>query len=432
MVRILYLSASLRLNGYQALRGREFARLLAQEEDLLLRHCWSDDRLSAIAANPDLEGDLTDGDELSRFDPQVVFAEDGIEMSPGTWRLPTEYLDPFLRNGGILIIEGASRSYLQLLPPAERQRLYEFVGASPELGPDSTDPGKIWNPTNPAELRCFAGDIVTSDWLRPTFEGIDSLLIGDAVPLASMQSLLASSGSETAVLQRDTFVSSRGQYVWATVRPAGRGFVVFLAADVSHDYFVNLCPDNARWLQGLMAFLVDEVDRNRLLDGHAEPSRAAIDVAALIAAGESHTVEFKECAWAEPVMRGEFAVTLAAFANADGGHLVIGVRDDGEVIGIDADLRQTKSKDRFQLQLGNVMRSHLEPAPPAGFDVRFEFVAVKGREVLVVAVQGASAPIWCRETKGGAQQLYVRSNATSQKLEGKDLAAFIRRRGSGT
>ena len=50
----------------------------------------------------------------------------------------------------------------------------------------------------------------------------------------------------------------------------------------------------------------------------------------LIKQGESGQLEFKEV-----VRKEEIAKTLCAFLNAEGGTLLIGVQDDGKIIGID-------------------------------------------------------------------------------------------------
>ncbi|WP_455132696.1 AlbA family DNA-binding domain-containing protein [Microbacterium aurum] len=69
-----------------------------------------------------------------------------------------------------------------------------------------------------------------------------------------------------------------------------------------------------------------------------------VDVAALIAAGESEGVEFKETArWnvredkKDPRMEQVVAKTVAAFLNSSGGTLVIGVDDAGRALGLDRD-----------------------------------------------------------------------------------------------
>ena len=80
------------------------------------------------------------------------------------------------------------------------------------------------------------------------------------------------------------------------------------------------------------------------------------DVPAMLAAGESDRVEFKETArWnvreekKDARMEQVVAKTVAAFLNSAGGTLVIGVDDAGTPIGLDRDYAtlRTPDADRF-------------------------------------------------------------------------------------
>ncbi len=54
----------------------------------------------------------------------------------------------------------------------------------------------------------------------------------------------------------------------------------------------------------------------------------------IIRDGEGLTVEFKECR--DQINRDVYE-TVCAFLNRSGGHIVLGVDDNGNIIGIDAD-----------------------------------------------------------------------------------------------
>ncbi len=94
----------------------------------------------------------------------------------------------------------------------------------------------------------------------------------------------------------------------------------------------------------------------------------------LIARGESQTVEFKSSLqWdvrqnkKNTALRHQVLKTIAAFLNTDGGILVIGVDDDGRVLGLDADLALVgSSRDRFEQLLANLLSEYLgaQYAPP--------------------------------------------------------------------
>lgn len=73
----------------------------------------------------------------------------------------------------------------------------------------------------------------------------------------------------------------------------------------------------------------------------------------------------------------DLATTLIAFANADGGRLLIGVEDDGSVSGLDP------VTDREQVE--RLLRAAYECCTPS-VQVKYQFATCKGRRVLVVDV----------------------------------------------
>lgn len=92
------------------------------------------------------------------------------------------------------------------------------------------------------------------------------------------------------------------------------------------------------------------------------------DVPAMLAAGESDRVEFKETArWnvreekKDARMEQVVAKTVAAFPNSAGGTLVVGVDDAGTPIGLDRDYAtlRTPDADRFELWLRDMLASSL-------------------------------------------------------------------------
>ena len=80
---------------------------------------------------------------------------------------------------------------------------------------------------------------------------------------------------------------------------------------------------------------------------------------------ESETVELKE------IVVDEIKKEIIAFANCNGGRLYIGVRDDGEVIGID-------DPDRVSLQISNMVRDAIKP--DVTMFLRYETIEEKGNE----------------------------------------------------
>jgi len=125
----------------------------------------------------------------------------------------------------------------------------------------------------------------------------------------------------------------------------------------------------------------------------------AIDeVYELIARGEGLTVEFKR----EWPQRGdvttEIGSELVAFANTQGGFLLIGVDDDGQVVGITGDWRKLEER---------LMGISRVCSPPIALTV--EEAAVEGKSILVVHVpEGEDKPYKVRDI------CYVRVGSTVQ------------------
>ncbi|MBM4119105.1 ATP-binding protein, partial [bacterium] len=100
------------------------------------------------------------------------------------------------------------------------------------------------------------------------------------------------------------------------------------------------------------------------------------DLRLLIQAGESSTLEFKES------LPAALARDLVALANAEGGRVLLGVRDDGSVLGV-------KDSSALRARVQDIARNC---DPPVGVSVG----AVGG--VLVVEVRESDAkPVQCSE-----------------------------------
>ena len=104
-------------------------------------------------------------------------------------------------------------------------------------------------------------------------------------------------------------------------------------------------------------------------DSAPEPAEGVIE---LLRVGESQTVEFKSTArWnlhaRKPDKKMEHVITktVCGFLNAQGGKLLIGVDDDGNVVGLDSDLQTLRkgNKDGYELFLRSCSTT-ASPCPP--------------------------------------------------------------------
>jgi len=115
---------------------------------------------------------------------------------------------------------------------------------------------------------------------------------------------------------------------------------------------------------------------------------------------ESQNIEFKS-AW-----RDEYLKVICAFANTDGGRLIIGVNDDGKPIGL-------KNSKKLLEDIPNKARDILGIIP------RVFLESKKGRDTLIIAVKPSYAPI------SYAGRFFIRSGSTNLELKGKELSRFL-------
>ena len=114
---------------------------------------------------------------------------------------------------------------------------------------------------------------------------------------------------------------------------------------------------------------------------------------------ESETVELKE------IVVDEIKKEIIAFANSNGGRLYIGVRDDGEVVGID-------DPDKVFLQISNMVRDAIKP--DVTMFLHYETIEEKGKKIIVVDIQrGTNRPYYLAKKGMRPEGVYVRQGYSS-------------------
>lgn len=155
----------------------------------------------------------------------------------------------------------------------------------------------------------------------------------------------------------------------------------------------------------------------------------------LIAAGESADVEFKSTArynthtkQRDERMEQVIIKTIAAFANANGGTLLIGVADDGTSLGLDDDLKLMKAPDldRYELWLRDCLETNCGVV--AVTDVSIEFAKVDQRDVCVVRVPQSVRPVIVSAGKDKHRTMYVRTGNSTRELEIDEALVYATKR----
>jgi type I restriction enzyme R subunit len=175
-----------------------------------------------------------------------------------------------------------------------------------------------------------------------------------------------------------------------------------------------------------------ELVKNFLFDQYIRGHRNAED---LIKQGESKTLEFKSTLrWNLKEDRQDdkgvtYAVlkTIAAFLNTEGGDLLIGVADDGTIVGIERD--QLNSDDKFMRHLTQVVRNGLGDRAGTCIDPKTQ--EVQDKVVCVVSCQRSPEPVflkWKGMEAAPDGDFFVRSGPGTVKLSPESTKEYIRTR----
>lgn len=166
------------------------------------------------------------------------------------------------------------------------------------------------------------------------------------------------------------------------------------------------------------------------------PSQAKVSLEDLIAEGESQELEFKSSLRWDLVqgsvnkkLEDVVIKTVSAFANAQGGTLLIGVSDNGSVLGLEGDFHALGGADldKFELHLRNLLNAQFGPAFVTN---RFQinFPEVDDTSICQIDVSASSVPVIVKlKDKNGQMQekCYVRSGNSSQELSLSEMQSYF-------
>jgi len=205
----------------------------------------------------------------------------------------------------------------------------------------------------------------------------------------------------------------------------GYGSLALYHGDGRQRVMLKNISDPARYAEEIDA-LIDPLAVTR----SGPPTKA---LPALIAEGENQHTEFKaSLVWDhrrqsankdlyEPVMKN-----LAAFMNTSGGTLLIGVGDDGQVLGLDADLKTLRkpNTDGFE-NLFNMAFNQMIGVEYRQF-VDLSFPQAEGKTICQASVRPADEPAYL--VFKGTETFYIRAGNASQPLTVSKAARYIQGR----
>lgn len=169
--------------------------------------------------------------------------------------------------------------------------------------------------------------------------------------------------------------------------------------------------------------------RNKLID----QLRKELDknLTALISKGESDELEFKSSfrydyrqQKVNKALESVIIKTLAGFMNTQGGSLLIGVADDGSIIGLEADYNtlSRKDSDGYTQLLMSAIADKI--GTPACKLVKILFHIHERKEICRVIVLPSPMPVYVKEDN--QSRFYVRTGSGTREMDIQEAITFIK------
>lgn len=178
---------------------------------------------------------------------------------------------------------------------------------------------------------------------------------------------------------------------------------------------LSLNPNSAKKIQNQLTSALDSIGALNEEDHILE----------LISQGESLKLEFKQTfskdvdtniKEKEKIIRESSLKNIVAFLNAEGGTLLIGVSDKGEIIGIEQDYYI--NDDKYCLNFSEHFNTHIGEDKCAL--VNWKIVTVLNRKLLMVTCKKSSKAVFLDK------KFMVKENPSVRQLEGEKMLEYIR------
>ena len=114
--------------------------------------------------------------------------------------------------------------------------------------------------------------------------------------------------------------------------------------------------------------------------------------------------------------------TLAAFLNCEGGTLIVGVSDDGAIIGLEQD--KFENDDKILLFLTNVIKSNLGALHIE--NIHFHLERPNEKTILRVDVEPSTIPCYFLDDK--EDHFYIRTGPSTTNLRLSSVYDYIKNR----
>jgi membrane protein YdbS with pleckstrin-like domain len=202
-------------------------------------------------------------------------------------------------------------------------------------------------------------------------------------------------------------------YGTVVVHSNGNGKPFFIRSVESAEIYSNIIKDA---VDGALSRPSDSAKKLSILDSILE--------------GEHSRLEFKQTFRFDIKQKDvnkmlEKAVmkTIAAFLNSDGGHLIVGVADNGKIYGLEDDYHTLIRKDRdgfenhfnqiLKLMMGAEFRQY----------IKMSFETIEEKDVCVIEVMPSPKPVYLKSN--GDEEFFIRTGNSTSPLKVSEVNSYI-------
>lgn len=223
-----------------------------------------------------------------------------------------------------------------------------------------------------------------------------------------------------AVPESDLVHRIGGQGYAVTVTIGSIGLLLFMAAVLTAKRYRGEIS-NGNQASDSIATLFARID---------EPNAdLTTQINSLIQGGENERLEFKSSVrWnfkagrTGKEMELAWLKTVVAYLNSEGGVILLGVDDAGEVLGLDKD--GFANDDKALRHIENLIAQHIGPAYSPYIRTRLQ--SVPDKKVLMIICNAAPTPVFLKHDKG--EDFYIRTGPASRSLSPSEVLDYIEAR----
>jgi hypothetical protein len=239
-VNLLYLQSLISVNGRSALQGRNLYDAFRRRftEVHLAYSVAPDEEIPTIHQR--IRADFFAASDLDAVGINWLYLEGGLFVERGRWKVEEALVRGFVDGGGLLIVADVDATaasdfkanYGAVADLLGSRVAYDWPDRSagqPLYGSDET---RAYH--SHRSFRCLPEKMVVSEWLRPVYQDVASVAVSLPAVLHTFSDILASGNADTSgTLVNDIWYDKKNPF--AAAHRYGAGYVVFIAAGVSHD-----------------------------------------------------------------------------------------------------------------------------------------------------------------------------------------------------